>query len=106
MIFHCIQWCTYIRERLEASKFDSLARMHFLDLFPLIIYKKSDLAFISPAHEDILLFQSALFNQNCSCNLCSLVIKVRFDNKTLSLRVKIFLEVELSVGYLYYFLFK
>jgi hypothetical protein len=106
MIFHSVQRCAYIRERLEASKFDSLARMHFFDLFPLIIDKKSDLAFISPAHKDILLFQSALFNQNWSCDLCCFVIKVGFDNETLSLRVEIFLEVELSVGYLYYFLLK
>ena len=56
MIFHSVKRCADVRERLEASEFDSLSRQHFLDLFALIINKESDFAFISTAHEHILLF--------------------------------------------------
>ena len=106
MIFHCVERSAHVWERFEASEFDRLSRKHLLDLLPLIVYEEAHFALVSPAHEHILLFQSALFNEHSGCDLCCLVIKVGFDNETLSFRVEIFIEIELCVGYLYYFLFK
>ncbi len=106
MVLDRVQRCADIRERLEATKFDSLSWQHLFHLFTLVIDKEPHFSFVGSTHEHIFLLKSALLDKYGRGNLCRFVIKVGFDDEALRFGIKVFFEIKLFVGDLDNFLFE